>query len=48
MKLIYVFGKEGRMRFVSHLDLQRLLQRALNRTAALVFVALAVSLLLQH
>ena len=32
MKLIYVFGKEGRMRFVSHLDLQRFLQRALNRT----------------
>lgn len=32
MKLIYIFGKEGRMRFVSHLDLQRFLQRALNRT----------------
>ena len=32
MKLIYVFGKEGRIRFVSHLDLQRFLQRALNRT----------------
>ena len=32
MKLVYVYGKEGRMRFVSHLDLQRFLQRALNRT----------------
>ena len=32
MKLVYVFGKEGRIRFVSHLDLQRFLMRALNRT----------------
>ena len=32
MKLLYVYGKEGRMRFVSHLDLQRFLMRALNRT----------------
>ena len=32
MKLIYVYGKEGRLRFVSHLDLQRFLIRALNRT----------------
>lgn len=32
MKLIYIFGKEGRLRFVSHLDLQRFLMRALNRT----------------
>ena len=32
MKLVYVFGKEGRLRFLSHLDLQRFLMRALNRT----------------
>jgi len=32
MKLVYRFGKQGRMRFVSHLDLQRFVQRALNRT----------------
>ena len=32
MKLVYIYGKEGRMRFVSHLDLQRFLMRALNRT----------------
>lgn len=33
MKLIYVFSKTGRLRFVSHLDLQRFLLRALNRTS---------------
>lgn len=32
MKLVYRFGKNGRLRFVSHLDLQRFVQRALNRT----------------
>ncbi len=32
MKLVYVFSKTGRLRFVSHLDLQRFLLRALNRT----------------
>ena len=32
MKLVYVFSKKGRLRFVSHLDLQRFLMRALNRT----------------
>lgn len=32
IKLVYRFGKQGRMRFVSHLDLQRFVQRALNRT----------------
>ncbi|MBR6009753.1 MAG: TIGR03936 family radical SAM-associated protein [Clostridia bacterium] len=32
MKLVYVFSKIGRLRFVSHLDLQRFLLRALNRT----------------
>ena len=33
MKLVYVFSKTGRLRFVSHLDLQRFLLRALNRTS---------------
>lgn len=32
MRVIYRFGKQGRLRFVSHLDLQRYMQRALNRT----------------
>ena len=32
VKLVYVFSKTGRLRFVSHLDLQRFLLRALNRT----------------
>lgn len=32
MKLVYLFRKQGRMRFVSHLDMQRFLLRALNRT----------------
>ena len=32
MKVIYRFGKLGRLKFVSHLDLQRYMQRALNRT----------------
>jgi len=32
MKLIYTFGKYGRVKYVSHLDLQRFLMRALNRT----------------
>ncbi len=32
MKLIYVYSKKGRLRFVSHLELQRFLLRALNRT----------------
>ena len=32
MKLVYLFKKKGRMRFVSHLDMQRFLMRALNRT----------------
>ncbi|MBQ4158982.1 MAG: DUF2344 domain-containing protein, partial [Clostridia bacterium] len=32
MRAIFRFGKIGRLRFVSHLDLQRYMQRALNRT----------------
>jgi len=32
MRAIFRFGKRGRLRFVSHLDLQRYMQRALNRT----------------
>ncbi len=32
MKLIYVFSKKGRLRFVSHLELQKFLLRALGRT----------------
>lgn len=32
MRVIYRFGKRDRLRFVSHLDLQRYMQRALNRT----------------
>ena len=32
MRVIYRFGKQGRLRFVSHLDLQRYMQRTLNRT----------------
>lgn len=32
MKLIYTFGKYGRVKYVSHLDLQRFIMRALNRT----------------
>lgn len=32
MKLVYLFSKKGRLRFVSHLDMQRFLMRALNRT----------------
>lgn len=32
MKLIFRYGKLGRLRFVSHLDLQRFFQRTLSRT----------------
>ena len=32
MRALIRFGKERRLRFVSHLDLQRFFQRALNRT----------------
>ncbi len=32
MRAVFRFGKRGRLRFVSHLDLQRYMQRALNRT----------------
>lgn len=32
MKAIVQFGKQGRLRFISHLDLQRFMQRALRRT----------------
>ena len=32
MKAIIQFGKQGRLRFISHLDLQRFMQRALRRT----------------
>lgn len=32
MRLIVRFGKNPRLRFISHLDLQRFFQRALNRT----------------
>ena len=32
MRMIVRFGKNPRLRFISHLDLQRFFQRALNRT----------------
>lgn len=32
MRAIFRFGKIGRLKFVSHLDLQRYMQRAFNRT----------------
>ena len=32
MRTLLRFGKNSRLRFVSHLDLQRFFQRALNRT----------------
>lgn len=32
MKAIIQFGKQGRLRYISHLDLQRFMQRALRRT----------------
>lgn len=32
MRMIVRFGKQARLRFISHLDLQRFFQRALNRT----------------
>ena len=32
MRTLLRFGKNTRLRFVSHLDLQRFFQRALNRT----------------
>ncbi len=32
MKLLIRFGKNARLRFISHLDLQRFFQRALNRS----------------
>ena len=32
MRLLIRFGKKPRLRFISHLDLQRFFQRALNRT----------------
>ena len=32
MRAMIRFGKEARLRFISHLDLQRFFQRALNRT----------------
>ncbi len=32
MRMIFEFGKTGRLRFISHLDLQRFMQRALRRT----------------
>ena len=32
MRTLMRFGKNSRLRFVSHLDLQRFFQRALNRT----------------
>lgn len=32
MRLLIRFGKNARLRFISHLDLQRFFQRALNRT----------------
>ena len=32
MRLLIRFGKKSRLRFISHLDLQRFFQRALNRT----------------
>lgn len=33
MRLLIRFGKRPRLRFISHLDLQRFFQRALNRTS---------------
>ena len=30
MRVLYRFAKKERLRFVSHLDLQRFMQRALN------------------
>ncbi|MBE5766493.1 MAG: DUF2344 domain-containing protein [Clostridiales bacterium] len=33
MRALYCFAKKDRLRFVSHLDLQRFMQRALNRTS---------------
>ena len=33
MRVLYRFAKKERLRFVSHLDLQRFMQRALNRTS---------------
>ena len=33
MRALYRFAKKDRLRFVSHLDLQRFMQRALNRTS---------------
>ena len=32
MRALFLFGKDERVRFVSHLDLQRFVQRAFNRT----------------
>lgn len=32
MRMIFEFGKNGRLRYISHLDLQRFMQRALRRT----------------
>lgn len=32
MRMLIRFGKNARLRFISHLDLQRFLQKALNRT----------------
>ena len=32
MRMIFEFGKTGRLRYISHLDLQRFMQRALRRT----------------
>ena len=33
MRALVQFGKQGRLRYVSHLDLQRFMQRALRRSA---------------
>ena len=32
MRVLFEFGKGGRLRYISHLDLQRFMQRALRRT----------------
>ncbi len=32
MRMIFEFGKNGRLRYISHLDLQRFMQRAVRRT----------------
>ena len=32
MRALICFGKRARLRFISHLDLQRFMQRALRRT----------------